>query len=476
MAANIQGTDGNPIWGDATAKAIRAQLFDANGNPLSALTRANAPALPGLVPIGGVADQGHWRGARVDKAGNLRAGFDMPVFRDPIEGTTVNTSAWAAATTTWTQAQTASSGISLNSGAGLAANSYSTLTSLKQFEKRPGQPLKFKTRMRVQWYSNTVVEMGISTASTNTAQVPNGAYWRYTSGGTVIPVLSFNSSDVQQGTDISASLNGSNYYWWEVFVEDGFATFNCTDASTGRVVSEQVLYVPITQAKMFGASHVPALIRGYVTATAAPSAPVILVGETGVTAYDVTGNKPWPHIMASLGLGAEASPTAFSQAATFANSAAPANATLSNTAAGYSTLGGLFSFAAVAGAATDYALFSYQVPAPYSFICTGAHITAYNTGAAVATSPTLMQWGLVPNASAVSLATAGISRVPLGSQYFAVGAAIGQCADKDLEHSFETPFRTDSNRYLTVILRMPVGTATASQVVQGAVQLRGYFE
>lgn len=48
--------------------------------------------------------------------------------------------------------------------------------------------------------------------------------------------------------------------------------------------------------------------------------------------------------------------------ANYANTAAPASATLSNTAAGYTTLGGQFQFAAVAGE-TDYALFAFLVPA-----------------------------------------------------------------------------------------------------------------
>lgn len=76
------------------------------------------------------------------------------------------------------------------------------------------------------------------------------------------------------------------------------------------------------------------------------------------------------------------------------NSTAPTSATLSNTAAGYATLGGRFQFAAVAGAATDYALFAIAVPTGSKFLCEGIHIELYNTVVAVATTPTIFEWSM----------------------------------------------------------------------------------
>ena len=103
------------------------------------------------------------------------------------------------------------------------------------------------------------------------------------------------------------------------------------------------------------------------------------------------------------------------QAANWANSAAPATGAPTNTAAGYTTLGGLWQLAAVAGAATDLILFGFQTPSPYSFILDGIDIETWNTGAATATTPTLLVWGLGVDQGAVSLATAGIARVGLGA-------------------------------------------------------------
>ena len=168
--------------------------------------------------------------------------------------------------------------------------------------------------------------------------------------------------------------------------------------------------------------------------------------------------------------------TAFTQAAQFANSAAPASASLSNTAAGYTTLGGLWQFAAVAGAATDYNLFNFTVPAPYQFHITDIEIDAWNTGAAVATTPSLLVWGVGVNATTANLSSGGYIRTMLGAQSFAVGAAVGARADRAISRSFTTPIVCEAGRLLSLILRMPVGTATASQVIAGSALIHGYYE
>jgi hypothetical protein len=78
-----------------------------------------------------------------------------------------------------------------------------------------------------------------------------------------------------------------------------------------------------------------------------------------------------------------------------------------------------------------YALFGFQAPSPYAFVLDGIDIETWNTGAAAR----------------------------------AKGERISQ--------SFDTPLVTNPGRFLTVILRMPVGTATAGEVFQGMVNLRG---
>ena len=287
------------------------------------------------------------------------------------------------------------------------------------------------------------------------------------------PVLTYNGTDVT-GAPVSG-LSAANFYTWDVLIDDDEVVFMVQDTGTGLILAERNIKLPLTQAKLFAATRLFAFHRLYNSAAAPASAPQMVVSAVDVVQLDAISNKPWKEQMAEAGYGAPYQPVTQVQAAQWANSAAPASVTLSNSAAGITTLGGLFQFAAVAGAATDYALVGFQSPTPYSFVLDGIDIETWNTGAAVATTPTLLVWGLGVDQSAVSLATAGITRVGLGAQSFPVAAAIGAKAER-LSRDFSTPLVTGAGRFITVIMRMPVGTATGGEVFQGMVNLRGRFE
>jgi hypothetical protein len=176
-------------------------------------------------------------------------------------------------------------------------------------------------------------------------------------------------------------------------------------------------------------------------------------------------------------------PTAatFTQLTNHANSTSPTSATLSNTAAGYATLGGRYQFALVGGAATDFALFAYAIPSTLRGFITGIHIDAMVTGAANATTATILDWSLGVNANAVSLATtdtAGVGaprRIPLGTMAVLTSAAIGTPFTYPVDITFPTPIVCEASRYVHIILQIPVATATASEVIRGDVMINGYF-
>lgn len=477
MSVQVIASNGVAINGDATANALQVILKDNAGNSLAVNRGSEIPTIPTAMPVAGIND-GSYRILRLDRIGSVRPGFDTMLFHDDVEGTTINSQLWTATATTFANAQSATTGIDMNSASGLAANSTAQLLSQRQFSKMQMTTLRMRIRTRVIPAVNSLQEFGFGQPSGVVAQIPTGAFWRYASGGSIIPVLAYNGSNVVQGTDIApdiVAIGGSaNYYTWGIIVDDDNVLFTCQDVSTGKLISEQTLQLPLAQPKIWSATHLPIFARNYVTTSAAPFAPRMYISDTMVTALDMVSNRPWAHQQAAIGSGAEVHPTTFAQTSQWANSAAPANATLSNTVAGYTTLGGLFNFAAPAGAATDYALFAFTVPAPYSFYCTGIYISSYNAGAAVATTATVLQWGVANNSAAVSLATT-INRTALCSQSYLVGAAIGQPSE-DLDMNFEVPLRTDPGRLMHVIVRVPVGTATASQVISGSVTIRGYFE
>ena len=104
-----------------------------------------------------------------------------------------------------------------------------------------------------------------------------------------------------------------------------------------------------------------------------------------------------------------------------------------------------------------------------------------NTGAAVATTATWLQWALGVGASAVSLATADAAatkssaRIALGNQVFPIAAAIGAQATR-IDVNLDAPLVVNATEFVHVILKMPLGTATASQIVRGVVGINAYFE
>lgn len=182
--------------------------------------------------------------------------------------------------------------------------------------------------------------------------------------------------------------------------------------------------------------------------------------------------RDFRNVAGSLHLSSTTNPFTGAQTENNANSTAPTSATLSNTAAGYTTLGGKFQFAAPAGAETDFALFGYQVPAGSRLGIKGVRIDVYNMGAVSATTPTLLEWKLVSNLSAVSLATANGKRKSLGAISIPVGAAIGQYIGS-IDIDLEVEEYTESGRFVDIALSMPVGTATASQIIRGTVTIKG---
>jgi len=267
--------------------------------------------------------------------------------------------------------------------------------------------------------------------------------------------------------------------------------FICQDVSTGRSISEQYLQIALTQSKVWDATHLPVFDRLYSTGSAPSGAPtaVSYLSDCYVMQYDAIRNNPFANSQSALGYNNLVSPTAYTQAAVWANGAAPANATMTaSTAPATANLGGLYQFAMIAAGESDYPMFAFQVPAPYTFYCTGIHISqmvvlSLATGL---TAPVIANWGAAFNCTATSLATTLTlgtvyppNRIAIGSQYLGgtsvatVGVAIGP----DLDWHPMTPQVCLPGRYVHAILRLPVvGAAGTTCVVRGSVTFDGFFE
>lgn len=449
-------------------------LHDPNGTPVSRVAGGARGNTDAHIPVG-VLNDDNYRNIRGDRFGGVALAQANLLFHEPFEGATVSSpNRLTVSTTTFTQTQTLSAGFNFNSANGTALGSAALLVTNRRFMKIQRAPLHVKLRARVLHVNNAVAEFGFGAPASQTAAPTVGAFWQVTTGGVVQGVLTFNGVDITSPVTMPVGWQ-NNFYTWDVILDDDEAFYVVQDTGTGAIVAETKIRLPSTQIRLWDSTRLPAFARLHFPTAPATAANLILA-SLDVLMMDTVLNKPISHIAAQSGFGGEVNPTTFGQTINYANTAAPTSATLSNTAAGYTTLGGQFQFAAVAGAETDYALFGFTVPSPYSFVCTGIDISTFNNGAAVATTATLLQWFASPDQTAISLATATNRRVTLGIQSFPIGAAIGAVAT-DLVRDFNNaPLVTNPGRILVIGLKMPLGTATASQIIRGTVAIKGYFE
>ena len=471
MAQIQSGASSDLLVVNPVSKAGRAELYDPSGGVLAQQDSGDVSAAPYGVIAMGVNDR-RVTAMRTDRFGSMAQATHVPLFADSFEGTTISSVRWTWSSTTMTVSQTSVGGVTFNNSNVVTANTGHMMTSNRRFMKTMRQPLHAKFRARFDISNNSGTEVGFYEASSATATVTTGAYWQVTNTGVVQPVVTFNNADIT-GTDVRGLIDPAKFYVWDVLMDDDEAVFFVQDTSTGLILSRQSIKLPLTAARLVSTTQVPFTARHYNSGTAPATAGHLIITDVYVALLDGLYNMPASHMSAAMHRGFTENPFTSVQLAQWANSAEPTSATLSNTAAGYTTLGGKFQFAAVAGAATDYALFAYT-PLTATLVITGIDIETWNTGAAVATTPTLLTWGLAVNSSGASLASSVISRVGLGAQQLAVGAAVGAKAER-ISKSFQTPLVCGPGRYVDVILRMPVGTATASQVIAGMVNFEGYF-
>jgi hypothetical protein len=457
--------------------AAAVDLKDTNGNSIVAESQQNAPngsndGRLGIVSMG--VNDGIAKAIRTDRLGSTALASFVPVVMDSFEGTVLHPVRWTITATTMAATVSSANGITFNSGNITTINTGYSVLSAKKAMKSLRAPIHGKFRARVNSTTNSVIQLGFGDATTFNGANTTGAYWEKGATGALVPVLVFNSN-VLTGVDVSGLLEVTNYYTFDVILDDDSVTYIIQDASSDIIISRQVIKLPVTAQRLLSTTQISGLARLYITGTAPSTAPQLGLSDFNILLLDINQTKAWGDVSASLNRSIIENPFTGAQLPAWTNSAEPASAVLSNTAAGYGTLGGKFQFAAVAGAVTDFALFGFQVPAPSNFVITGVTIDAWVTGAAIATTPTLLTWALGVGSTAVSLATATVQRVGLGAQTLPVGAAIGTCA-VTLVKSFNTPHYCSSGRFIHVILRIPVGTATASQIIAGMVNFQGYTE
>ena len=481
MANKIAGNTGVIQEVDAVSLAARTSIYDITGNRISKKHMEAVPVTQEALLMAGKNDD-IATFIRTDRRGNIITGNYIPELLENFEGATVNVQKWTQTTTTFVPGQTTAGGYVGNTSSLVTANAVHILQSQRLFYKYPRVPLQFKTRIRANIFPNSVADLGFGVPTSTTLATPNGVSVRIVGGLWTIALtynnvelIAANINDFDTGlTQLSTANTNAEFYVVDLLVDDDNAVVTVQNTQTGELVGYADIAVPFSALKMFGATALPVYHRVYNTATPPSTAPNLTITEMQVMSSDWFMNPDAGQMAGNLGLSSGRNPFTGAQLENHTNSSAPSSASLSNTAAGYTTLGGRFQFAAVAGAVTDYALFGFTVPAGSKFLCEGIHIELYNTVVAVATTPTIFEWSMGFNSSAVSLATANIIRRQVGCQNFQVGAGVGACATP-IDCNFITPEVVESGRFLHVILNMPVGTATATEIFRGTIMIKGRF-
>jgi len=413
----------------------------------------------------------------------LRVGVDSVWDDDNFNYTAQNSSKHKYTSTTMTM--TWAGGFLNTNGSSITTTATAAqIQTYRHFPLQGGGGVYCETALAL---SNTIptncnIDWGMFLPAAAGTSIPlDGVYFRANSGG-VFGVVNNNGTEITSAAfNFTPAIN--HVYKYNISISDSKIEFWIDDVLYAEIPK------PTNTGSVFYAGSVPFAIRHHHTGVASAVVQAKIANYT-IGVADMDNVRLWSANKAGQGLSSIQTPSGFTQGQTanYANSAAPASATLSNTTAGYTTLGGQFQFAAVAGAETDYALFGYQNTTPTTsitgrnLVIRGIWIDTFNMGAAVATTPTVLQWTLGVGSTAVSLATAEAAaaraprRITLGTQAFPVGAAIGADAGKRIDVNLDAPVVVEPGTFLHVILKMPVGTATASQIIRGVVGINAYWE
>jgi len=324
--------------------------------------------------------------------------------------------------------------------------------------------------------TNTLVDFGLFRPNTANPYNPtDGIYFRQTAAG-ISGVINSNGSETTTSPfDFIRNINQK--YQFIIAVHQQEVQFWIDDVLVGSIQT------PVGQGQPCLSSSLPFCVRHAITGGAAGAALSFVLNE-----YSVTIGGPNISQTASIlgqrlyGSYQGLSGGAMGQLSSYANSTNPTAAAPSNTALTAnlpSGLGGQGSVTAAVAAVTDGIWGSYLVPAGTvavqgrRLVVRGVKVDAVNTGAAVATTATTIQFALAFGHTAVSLATAEAAttkaprRVTLGYMSWPVGAAIGQGPQSGpiIVDFGDAPIFVNPGEFVQLIGKFLVGTATASQTI-----------
>lgn len=429
----------------------------------------------------------------------LRAGLDTILFNDVFNATTQNTHLWSYTFNTLTAAQPGAGTVNFSTVQGTTSAHGAFMRTFQYFPLVNTAPLAVEFyfgQFTAQMVSGEVWLMGLGLPTAATTIPTDGVWLRLTSAG-LEGVISFNGSQATTSFSVAkplADFATGQMYKALIVVGEREVEYWIDDV----LIGEQS--IPVANGVPFIGGSQPAFMMKYNTG-AVSNTNTMRVARVAVSLMDLATNKEWPDVMTGMGMSAAMGQNGHTMGTTAGNTnqlILPTTQAGSNTApnAAMEGLGGQFLMTAQAtnvAAAGDMIGCYYLNPVPSinitgrNLYITGVSIQCMNSGAAVATTPTTLVWGLAWGHTAVSLATAETAsfatatthaprRRPLGMCTAPVGAAVGALYDPEIVRAFEAPIVVRPGEYIATTVRFRVGTATASQEVFYVVTFNGYWE
>ena len=449
---------------------------DANGRALVRLPDATTPANVGGVRMFSENDAGESLGAptlyspETDEDYRLRVAQDTQLDEEVFNYAAQNTGKHQYHNTTMTAVWN-TGGLLLNGSSITTTTTAARVRTYATFPLLDPGTLNISSTVAfsAQPTANVIIEFGLFLDSAANPYAPtDGVFFRLSSGG-LSGVINHNGTETTTSPFTFPYVNG-RFYQFLIIVHEREVDFWIDN------VLYATLSTPVGQGQPYASEALPYSMRHAIVGGAAggviqATLKNYSVSLGGLQIGDTLGEINNRMVGAYQGLSGGTMGTL----ASYVNSADPtASAALSNTAALVTGLGGQFRFNAAATAVTDGIVVSYQVPATAisarnrRLKVNGIRLSCVNTGAAVATTATVLQWSLAFGHTAVSLATAEAAttkaprRIPVGLMAWPIGAAIGAMPDRgDIDIQFESPIYVNPGEFFAFVAKFIIGTATA---------------
>lgn len=407
----------------------------------------------------------------------LRVSNDIIMDTESFNYTAQNTGKHSYTTNTMTMGWTAA-GLTTNATSSVAQTISATMTTYAEFPIIGSTELycEMAGAFSAQPVSNTVIDFGMFRRPTANPSAPtDGMYFRLTSAG-LFGIVNQNGTETPTLVFTFTYQNAKVYQYLITAHErqvqfwiDGvlYGTIDTPDANGQPFLSTSLPFA-VRHAIVGGAAGgiMQFFLRDY----------TISIGGSNFSSTPSTSGSRMYGSYQGLSGGT------LGTLATYPNSSnptagAPVNGSLGANLPG--GLGGQGLVTAAVAAATDGIWGSYQNPAGTAavqgrrLVIRGVYVDLVNTGAAVATTATTIQFSLAFGHTAASIATneavaaKAPRRVALGFATWPVGAAIGQAPQggRIFSDFGDAPIFVNPGEFVALVGKFIVGTATASQTI-----------